>query len=408
MSRKLRFVAEIGAFPISKREHRIAFIAVQDRVRIPEAVGGQKPGIQIGSRRSAACGQPQPPEGGGILLIGFVVKGDLHIVAQLRSISLQSLSGQKDKQHLLFILRKNLRAECPGAGKLLNGNGEHLLIFRILRMQDRFQSGAYAEREEESRKSRQHGLKPCPFPRKDHKDRDQKDQDIQAVMPHQDQEAQPGSQEEQIFFFLKKGFLLHRRLRKKHHHRQHGRRIEGVLGGTEHIHLDHRKAGKIERARHAKPHRRTLFSQKIHGPGKTERQHRHLEKHVTGDPGVVASEDLVSRADHPAQQEHVQQGMMGGKASLRHLIELLLRVINEEPGPHRKQHDPPDQQEKEKDEEPALSHGQAFPAAEESSPSAFARDPRRHSFLHEGIHPLQERRPEQREKGQGQPQPPVA
>ena len=111
---------------------------------------------------------------------------------------------------------------------------------------------------------------------------------------------------------------------------------------------------------------------------------------------------------------------MGGEPPLGHLVELLLRVIDEEARPHCKKHDSPDNQEKEKNEKSPLPHGQVFPTGEKSGlpdgrPFLFfgPRSARRfhsipsHSFFQQPVQPLQKRGEEQGQKGQGQPQPPV-
>ena len=413
LTRKLCLIAEIGTFSIGEGEHRIALIAVQHRVRIPEAVGGKKPGVQIGGRSLYPYGQPEPPESGGIPGISRVVEGNLYIVAQLWRIPLQRFPGQEGKQNFLLLFGKHLRAERPGAGQLLDGHGEHFLVLRILRVKDRFQSGADAKREDQSAKPGQRRPKPA-FSSGEHRhDRNQKDQDIQPVMAHQRHEAQTAPQQKEIPFLPEESFPLQRQLHQKQDDRQHRRRIQSVLGGTEHIHLDHRKKREIQDSRSPKPYGRALFSEKIQHPGETDSQHCHLEDHIAGDSRIIASEQLIACADDSAQEKHMQQRMMGGEPPLSHLVELLLRIIDEEARPHREQHDPPDDQEKEKDEKPPFSYGQALPAGEKSGlPGGHSAMRRfhsfsRHPFLQKPVQPLQKRGEEQGQKRQRQPQPPV-
>ena len=96
----------------------LPLIAVQHRVRIPEAIRSEQPGVQVGGRSLPPYGQPEPPEGGGILRIGRVVEGNLHVVAQLWRIPFQRLPGQEGKQDflLLFVntsgLSVQVRASC--------------------------------------------------------------------------------------------------------------------------------------------------------------------------------------------------------------------------------------------------------------------------------------------------------
>ena len=136
---QFRFKAKIRAVLIGIGKHSISPVYIDHRIRVPEAVGGQQPGVQIDGRRFFPTDHHSFQYRDGSALYAALLKSIFTLSGQLRRISFQRFRGSTSRART-FLPLSSPRAGGIYTGQLLNRHGEHFLVFLHLRMQHKRKS----------------------------------------------------------------------------------------------------------------------------------------------------------------------------------------------------------------------------------------------------------------------------
>ena len=170
---------------------------------------------------------------------------------------------------------------------------------------------------------------------------------IETIVTHSRHTKQSRRQQYKLFPGIK-ALLFLKQLQEQNNNKKHSRRIQSILGGTKHIHLNHRKKSKIQQAYDTEPFGSPSFTKKSKNIGKTARHNSHLKMHIKRDPRIIRGKQFISQRYDPSQEQHMQKRMMRGELPHRHLIEFILGVIYKKAGIDRQKNNSPHQHEKKK------------------------------------------------------------